>query len=75
MQWSTLVEAAIIITKESECIDTEQSLYARNITLLQILARKSETEFHKFMDLLVSTGQQHIRDYVNYARRECFLCC
>ena len=68
VQWSTLVEAAIIATEDSQCIDTEQSLYARNITLLQILARKSETEFNKFVDLLVSTGQRHIRDYLTYAR-------
>ena len=68
VQWSTLVEAAIISTEDSHCIDTEQSLYARNITLLQMLARKSEIEFNKFVDLLVSTGQRHIRDYLTYAR-------
>jgi len=61
---STLHAKTVIDHREKELVSRQQTSYVQNQELLSMLIRKTKDHFEKFLDALDSTGQHHVRSYI-----------
>jgi len=56
----------VLTSDERQSLAAERSSHARNVRLLNICIRNCHIQLDQFTELLVSTGQQYIHDYVTF---------
>ena len=60
-----LYQAEVLRAGELESVRAEVTLSEQNKKLLSVLCRKTKAEFHKFLDALDKTRQQHVRKEIS----------
>jgi len=54
----------VLNRRERDIINSEVICFTQNEKLLSMLSRKTNDQFDKFLDALVETGQQHVRNTI-----------
>ena len=55
----------VLTSADMDSIRAETTSSEQNKKLLTVLSRKTKVQFDQFLDALVKTGQQHIRNYIS----------
>ena len=61
---SELYQTGVLSTEEKDIINAEVTSFSQSEKLLSMLSRKTTDQFHKFLDALDKTGQQHVRNHI-----------
>jgi len=65
-----LYQAGVLSREERDSVSSEVISFTQNEKLLSVLSRKTKDQFDKFLDALVETGQQHVRNHITGRQRQ-----